>query len=496
MPHGVGKKGDLKLQGAYTSVAVTDAAALLAATQQARVAAEAANQAKTHFLISLSHELRTPLNAIHGYAQLLERGAAIPPAEAGRIIRRSSEHLADLVDGLLDISRIEAGVMKLNRETVAMRALMEQMAAMFRIAAENKGLEFVYHPAPNMPAWVTADERRLRQVLINLLSNAIKYTETGDVTLTVRYRSMVAEFEIADTGIGIAPEDCERIFQPFDRGSGRAEGVASGIGLGLALSRMLAQVMGGDISVISEQGAGSRFVLKLLLPPPNSAPQDEPARDLPIGYEGRPRTILAIDDDPGHLALLQEVLRPIGFSLFVAGTGKQGLALAELGQPDLVLLDVSMPGLGGWDVARRLRERFGRDARIIMVSGNAAEFVGAKHDDRHDGFVLKPVDQQALLHTLGRSLDLVWRYEKADQPTPKSFRLPATAGPHIATLAHLARTGHVRNVSAALQRFVEAVPEAKTLAARLSTALDDFDLAAFQKLLASQQLSIIEEGEQ
>ena len=468
-----------------------DPAARLAALEQARAVAEAANQAKTRFLMGLSHEIRTPLNAIHGYAQLLERGAAIAPAEAGRIIRRSSEHLADLVEGLLDISRIESGVIKLNRETVALRALLEQVAAMFRAEAGNKGLAFDFVSAPNLPVWVLADERRLRQVLINLLSNAIKYTQSGSVTLTVRYRSMVAEFEIADTGIGIAPEDTERIFLPFDRGSGRAAGVAPGIGLGLALSRMLAQIMGGDIAVRSEAGQGSRFVLKLLLPQPNAAPPDDEARGLPIGYEGRRRTILAIDDDPGQLALWQELLRPIGFNLFVAGSGGAGLSLAELGRPDVVLLDVSMPGLNGWDVARRLRERFGGDIIILMVSGNAAELVGVANTGLHDGFVLKPVDQQILFAALGRRLGLIWLHEGAAQAVAPAAApaaaLPGAARTHLAELARLARTGHVRGLSAALAALAAAVPDAGGLVARLTAALDEYDLAAFQKLLAQQQ---------
>jgi CheY-like chemotaxis protein len=465
----------------------------MAALEQARAIAEAANLAKTRFLMGLSHEIRTPLNAIHGYAQLLERGAALSPAEAGRIIRRSSEHLADLVEGLLDISRIESGVLKLNRETVALRALLEQVAAMFRIEAGNKGLEFVYNPAANLPAWVLADERRLRQVLINLLSNAIKYTPAGRVTLSVRYRSMVAEFAVADTGIGIAPEDAERIFQPFDRGGGRAAGVAPGIGLGLALSRMLAHVMGGDISVKAAPGGGSIFGLKLLLPQPNAQPEAE-APGLPIGYEGRPRTILAIDDDPGQLALWQELLRPIGFNLFVAGSGGAGLSLAELGKPDVVLLDVSMPGLDGWDVARRLRERFGRNLLILMVSGNASELVGAVGDGLHDGFVLKPVDQHQLFATLRRHLGLVWRHEAVAAAPITLATLPAAAQAHLSELARLARTGRVRGLSANLAQLADAVPQAAPLVTRLTKALDDYDLATFQKLLAEQQPDAVPEG--
>ena len=475
-----------------------DTAAQLAALAQARDVAEAANQAKTRFLMGLSHEIRTPLNAIHGYAQLLERGAAISPTEAGRIIRRSSEHLSDLVEGLLDISRIESGVLKLNRDVVALRALLEQVAAMFRIEAGNKGLDFAYNVAAHLPVWVLADERRLRQVLINLLSNAIKYTETGSVTLNVRYRSMVAEIEVVDSGIGIGPEDMERIFLPFDRGGGRAAGVAPGIGLGLALSRMLSQVMGGDISVKSAPGEGSRFILKLLLPQPNQLPEDQ-MRGLPIGYEGQRRTILAVDDDPGQLALWQELLRPLGFNLFVAGSGGAALSLAELGRPDLVLLDVSMPGLSGWEVAQRLRTRFGRDIVILMASGNAAELVGAQarglpETGLHDGFVMKPVDQGLLFEQLGRHLGLAWLFEGVAPAAATANPLPAAARSHLAELARLARTGHVRSLTAALAALDAAVPAAQPLVRRLGAALDAFDLAQFQKLLNEQNNESGESG--
>ena len=196
---------------------------------------------------------------------------------------------------------------------------------------------------------------------------------------------------------------------------------------------------------------------------------------------------MALDDDPGQLALWQELLRPIGFNLFVAGSGGAGLSLAELGRPDLVLLDVSMPGLGGWEVARRLRERFGREIGILMVSGNANELVGVVGTGDHDGFVLKPVDQQLLFGMLGRQLGLIWIYEGGAPDATPATALPDAARAHLSELARLARTGHVRGLSAALVALAEAVPDAGPLVTRLTAALDAFDLGAFQKLLAEQQ---------
>ena len=462
----------------------------IAALVQARDAAEAANLAKTRFLIGLSHEIRSPLNAIHGYAQLLERGAGISAQDAGRIIRRSSEHLANLIDGLLDISRIEGGVLKLVQDTVALHTLLDQLAAMFSLQAAEKGLAFHYRPAPNLPVHVRADEKRLRQVLINLLSNAIKYTPGGEVSLTVRYRGLVAEFEVADTGIGISPEDLARIFEPFDRGSAKAALAAPGTGLGLALSRMLAHVMGGDISVASTPGEGSRFTLKLMLSAPATVQPDH-SRARAVGYEGPRRTLLAIDDDPAQLAVLQGLLRPLGFSVFAAGSGTAGLDLARHCKPDLVLLDVEMPGMSGWDVAARLRAEFGPDLGILMVSGNAHEFIGNDRVEAgHDGFVLKPVDQSALLEAVGRRLGLHWNVvHPADAPVigpdaPRSFTgLPPRAASHRAELARLVRTGNVKGLEAALDRLDTEVPEAAPITARLRAALAEFDLPACARLL-------------
>ncbi|MEI6418573.1 MAG: ATP-binding protein [Sphingomonadales bacterium] len=457
----------------------------------ARDAAEAANLAKTRFLIGLSHEIRSPLNAIHGYAQLLERGAGITAQDAGRVIRRSSEHLTNLIDGLLDISRIEGGVLKLSTDTVALHSLLDQLAAMFRMQAQEKGLAFHYQLAANLPTHVRADEKRLRQVLINLLSNAIKYTPGGEVRFAVRYRGLVAEFEVQDSGLGIAEADLKRIFEPFDRGTDKAAQALPGTGLGLALSRMLAHIMGGEIMVTSTPGVGSRFVLKLMLSAPAEVEEDQ-RRLRAVGYDGSRRTLLAIDDDPTQLAVLQGLLRPLGFAVFAAGSGTAGLDLARHCRPDLVLLDVEMPGMNGWDVARQLRAEFGQGLGILMVSGNAHEFVDGDGQARdpvamgYDGFVLKPVDQAALLEAVGRRLGLVWRTVDPDaQPVvaPRAAGLPPAAEPFRAELTRLARAGNIKALARALDQLDTDVPAAAGITVRLRAALAEFDLAKFAKLL-------------
>ncbi len=465
-----------------------------AALNRARDAAEAANLAKSRYLVGVSHEIRSPLNAIHGYAQLLERAGQIDPAEAARVIRRSSQHLIDIVDGLLDISRIESGQMKLNRDFVPLPAFLESLADMFRVQAAAKGLSFVYRAPANLPAYVRVDEKRLRQLLINLLSNAVKYTENGEITLAVRYSGMIAEFSVADTGIGLDAEELQRVFEPFERGSSPGARAQPGTGLGLAITRTLAQIMGGDINATSTPGVGSRFVVRLMLAEPAEAPATS-VRQRPVtGYVGARRTILAIDDDPAQLAVLQSLLRPLGFVVFAASNGAAGIELALRCQPDLVLLDVQMPGLSGWDVAERLRTIDNERARqagdsaarlaIVMVSANAHEYAaGADGRAAHDGFVLKPFDLDALLDAIAARLDLRWD-DRLPSPLPAlaPFSLKG-AETHIAELRRLGQVGHVRGLEARLQLLADDVPASLPLVAELRDQLKLYDLKAFRQRL-------------
>ena len=221
--------------------------------QRAKEVAESANLAKSRYVVGLSHELRSPLNAISGYAQLLEQDSSLntKPRDQVRVVRRSADHLSGLIDGILDISKIEAGRLYLSRDEVRLSEFLDQLVGMFRVQAAAKGIDFVFRRPAVLPVVVYADEKRLRQVLINLLSNALKFTQTGSVQFVVHYRSPVAEFEVIDTGPGIQPGDLERIFAPFERGALGVSQPQTGTGLGLTISRLLAGVMGGDIRVTS-----------------------------------------------------------------------------------------------------------------------------------------------------------------------------------------------------------------------------------------------------
>jgi len=372
--------------------------------QRAKEAAEAANLAKSRYIVGISHEIRTPLNTISGYAQLLERDASHYD-DAVRVIRRSARHLTDLVDGLMDVARIENGSVRLQRDRVNLIDLVDQLADMFRLQAATRGIQFEHSRAPHLPTWVFADEKRLRQVLINLISNAIKYTPSGTASLNIRWRNPVAEFEIADTGVGIPPEDIGRIFEPFERLETVRD--APGIGLGLTITRLLVDIMGGQLTVESQPGAGSLFRVKMFLSETIGPPiLVKPVPALSV-HDGGVHRILVVDDDHGHRELARSILTPLGFALSFAGDGLDALRAFREDRPDLVMMDITMPRMDGWQAARIMRAEQGDAVAILMVSANVHDFQRPRHpDDPHDDFLTKPYEVDDLRDRIATLLSL------------------------------------------------------------------------------------------
>ncbi|AWB68668.1 hybrid sensor histidine kinase/response regulator [Saccharobesus litoralis] len=384
------------------------------ALQDAKEVAESANEAKSRYLAGLSHELRTPLNVLLGYAQLLSQDQAIPAdkRESLGVLKRNGEHLADLIEGLLEISKIEAGRMHLQRDEVCIKPIIEQLAEMFELQAKKKNLAFIYQPCRHLPEYVATDKQRFRQILINLLSNAIKYTEQGSVTLEVKYRNQVAQFIVSDTGVGVAQEAQELIFKPFEQIRNAHTQAIGGTGLGLTISRSLAELMGGEIALQSRIGQGSVFTLKLMLPKlKHTYSEPELAKSRVVGYSGSTRTVLVIDDDINQRYLLRDLLQPIGFNVLQAAEAKQGLEVLARNPVELILLDVRMPEIDGWQMAKQVRE-LGYDMPIIMVSANAREVSGNKQKDNyHNDYMAKPINLDALLGKIGHWLNLEWQYQ-------------------------------------------------------------------------------------
>ena len=459
--------------------------------QRAKEAAEAANLAKSRYVVGLSHELRSPLNAISGYAQLLDQDDSLLAKPRGqiRVIKRSADHLSGLIDGILDISKIEAGRLYLARDEVPFGEFLDQLVGMFRLQAQAKQIDFIFERPAYLPPAVHADEKRLRQVLINLLSNAIKFTAEGSVKFIVAYRSPVAEFEIRDTGPGIRQDDLERIFAPFERGALGAAQPHTGTGLGLTISKLLAGVMGGDISVTSKVGTGSSFRMKVLLSEVTSPSRVTPIDARVSGYHGLPKTILITDDDPTQRDLLREVLAPLGFVLLSAPDGATCLSLAQHCSPDLFILDISMPQMDGWAVAEALQATGHRKAKILMLSASALEAHGRSLAQQlHDGYLMKPLDIPRLLGEIGRLLKIEWKHGASEAAVPPPSPVALTYPPrrHINQLIRLGEMGHVRALQSYLADIEREHPECSTFAEQARTLVDAFHLGEFLSRLRHQ----------
>lgn len=454
------------------------------ALRQELDAAECASAAKSRYLASVSHEIRSPLNAIYGYAQLVEREGTVDPRDAARVIRRSAEHLTNLVEGLLDIASIEQGVVRIDSTVARLDALVEQVAEMFRPLAVQKGLAFRCDLPARLPEFVRMDERRVRQVLINLVSNAVKFTQAGEVVLAVRWSGEIATFEVRDTGPGISPAHQETVFSPYQTGGVECGG---GAGLGLAITRAIVDMLGGDLRLESRLGEGSLFRVVLMMPHVSGMVDCAAPRPRPVGYRGARRSLLLVDDDADHLAVLRCTLESCGFDVSLAPDGAAALALAHVRAFDAVVLDIAMPGLSGWEVAERLRAAHGQSFRLVMLSANAEERHGRRgKEPDHDLFLMKPVELSALVDALGKLLGLEWILSEGGGDTVLAqprIDVSDSARGHVDRLKSLARIGHLRGLEAEIRSMQETDAGTAPLAARLFDCLDRCDLMAMRRVL-------------
>ncbi len=459
---------------------------------EARRAAEQANQAKSRYVSAISHELRTPLNSILGYAQLMGEDAGLPThrKQAVNVIRRGGEHLLSLIEGTLDIARIEAGKLTLSHKPMRFADCVHEMAGLFELQAAGKGLGFRFEVEGTIPEVVRADEKRVRQILINLLGNAVKFTAEGRVTLRVRYAREMAHLEIADTGPGMAPEEIARVFEPFARGEGAAES-APGAGLGLTIAKMLTDLMGGQLTVDSTPGRGSTFHVRLFLPQVHAVQAREEAPVRPQGYAGGRRRLLVVDNEEADRELLVHWLQPLGFEIRTAASGHDALDLLAAGlDPDAVLLDLAMPGIDGWETLRRARRLPGWRAQAAIVSANAFDKglpndVGIAPED----FLLKPVRPSELLDWLQRALQLQWVFQPPVAPPPAPAAPPAApvARPQPAALealSQLVQLGYLRGVLNKLDEIEAAQPETAAFCRGLRELAQAFQFDAVARELA------------
>ena len=401
------------------------------ALQEAKELAERSNAAKSRYLTGISHELRTPLQSILGYAQLLLADQQVGSAQHKglKIIYRNGQYLTDLIEGLLDVSKIEAGRLDLYRTQVRFSELIAQIVDMFNMQALAKGLNFHYKALSPLPETVICDEKRLRQILNNILSNAVKYTQRGQINFTVRYRNQVAEFIVLDTGIGIDDESIERIFKPFERVRDSKSANLPGTGLGLTIVKLLTEIMGGEVKVTSTLGEGSRFKVSLMLPWISQDADIDRSKALAetaqytakiAGYEGYQRTVLLVDDDPIVRGLFSDLLIPIGFRVLEAQNGEKCLQLVEQTNVDFILLDINMPLMNGLQAAQTLRaDKF--KPPIVMLSADVQEQQGASLQKQlHNDYLIKPVSNEKLLMVIAKHLKLKWIYQQPNKQASTS----------------------------------------------------------------------------
>ena len=414
--------GLLKMVGEFIAIAQAKHQAE-AALVVAKEAAEVANRAKSEFLANMSHELRTPLNAILGFSQLLSHDNQLSKKQKQHlsIINSSGSHLLELINDILEMSKIEANRTNFNENSFDLFNLLDNIARMFELKADRKGLELIVDRSDRIPRYIKTDQGKLRQVLINLLSNAIKYTQEGQVILRVWIDTSPEKiyFEIEDTGEGIDEDELDKLFQPFGQTKAGRK-FAQGTGLGLPISQKFVQLMGGEIKVksISDRGSVFSFDIQATIANPSAIEVIKPTpKIIGLAPNQREYRILAVDDRAESRLLLVDFLSELGFIVLEAANGVEAIEIWRTWQPDLIWMDMQMPIMDGYEATQKIKANpLGKDTKIIALTASA--FVEEKAtilDAGCDDFVPKPFQQEEILEKMAYYLGVSYLYNETPQ---------------------------------------------------------------------------------
>ena len=493
--------------------------------KRAKEAAEVANHAKNEFLANMSHELRTPLNGILGYTQILKHSQRMSPEELKgiNIIHQCGSHLLTLISDILDLAKIEADRVEIQANDFHLPSFLQYLVEVCQIRAERKEIAFNFQPVGTLPTGICADEKRLRQILLNLLGNAIKFTDRGGVTFTVSVieagtsglEAGLAQpfsrlhepgsiinlrFQVEDSGIGINPEQLDRICLPFEQVGDRSRN-SEGTGLGLAITQKLLQMMNSRLEVRSQLGQGSTFWFDVALPEAQGkrTMPATPARKI-AGFVGRQRRILVIDDHWENRVVFANALAPLGFAIAEADSGKAGLQQANRLPPDLIVVDLVMPVMDGWETIRKLRQMASLQS-VPIVASSGRVFDADRERSLTAGanaFLPKPVQLVELLATLQEKLQLQWIYEDianrdSSRTNPEADSKTATSViPAAADLEHLyalARGGLISDILDQVKQLEKTDPQYLPFIKHLRQLARTFQIKKMQSFLQNAMAS-------
>lgn len=415
---------------------ITDKKQVEVELQRAKENAEIANRTKSEFLANISHEIRTPMNAILGFCELLQRITRDPRSQDYLdAINSSGKTLLSLINDILDLTKIEAGKLKVNYESVNLRQLIAEVQQIFSEKAQQKGLQLLTEQSEQIPLYLLFDEVRLRQILFNIVGNAIKFTETGQVTIAVQTTYLDRDrlhlvISVTDTGIGITPEDQQRIFDVFTQSEGQSTRKYGGTGLGLTITRRLTEMLGGKITINSRLGAGSTFTLSFPDVQCAQEPEPEPANHLRANINQlAPATILVVDDVPSNRALIRCYFEQSHHQILEACDGQEALQMAKTHHPDLILMDLLMPNMDGFEATRLLRQDVAtHEIPIVVITAALMSEARSQLAPYCQGFLAKPITWAALLQCLQTCLPMAapnQREEITPLPRPSEPTSPA-----------------------------------------------------------------------